>query len=180
MRETTYWLTNSNIMKKTVIFLFAMFMAAATFAQGGKDLYNRYSGKDGVSAVYISPAMFELIKQIPDIEIEGGETFNLSEIIKTFDGMYILEIENAELASEVGKNVAELVEKDRYSLIMEAVDGGDRVHVYIVREGDTVTDFLMLASEKGAESTGGSTAVISISAKMAMSELQKLMASAMQ
>ena len=98
MRETTYWLTNSNIMKKTVIFLFAMFMAAATFAQGGKDLYNRYSGKDGVSAVYISPAMFELIKQIPDIEIEGGETFNLSEIIKTFDGMYILEIENAELA----------------------------------------------------------------------------------
>lgn len=167
-------------MKKTVIFIFAMFMAVAAFAQGGKELYNKYSGKDGVSSVYISPTMFEMIKQIPDIEIEGGGSFNLGELIKTFDGMYILDIENAEFVSEVEKSVETMVEKGRYKLLMEAVDGGDRVHIYIVQEGDTVTDFLMLASENGGGSDGGSTAVISVSAKMAMSELQKLLASAMQ
>ena len=36
-------------MKKTVIFIFAMFMAVAAFAQGGKELYNKYSGNVGGS-----------------------------------------------------------------------------------------------------------------------------------
>ncbi len=166
-------------MKQISILIVAIFMAVTAFAQEGKELYNKYSGKEGVSAVYISPTMFEMIKQIPDIELEG-ESLNIGELIKTFEGMYILNIENGELCSEVEKNVEELVGKGRYKLLMEAMDGGDRVHIYIVQDGDTVTDFLMLAGEAAQGQTDGTVAVISISARMAISELQKLLASAMQ
>ena len=45
-------------MKRILVMTVAVLTAVSAFAQSGKDIYNRYSGREGVSAVYISPAMF--------------------------------------------------------------------------------------------------------------------------
>ena len=55
---------------------------------------------------------------------------------------------------------------------MEAVEEGETMHIYIVRDGDTVTDFIMLVHEPGSAS------VISITGSMPMEELSKIVASA--
>lgn len=158
-------------MKKIISIVVLAFAAVSLYAQGGKDIYNRYSGKKGVSAVYISPAMFNLIKELPDIQVESDDV-NLSGIIKGFSGMYILDVEEPSLAGQLASEISSMVEKGKYELLMEAVDEGEKMHIYIVREGDMVTDFLMYAAESD------STSVISISGTIPMAELQKALAAA--
>ena len=58
-------------MKRLAIII--MFLAAAAMsaaAQDGKEIYNRYSGKKGVSSVYISPTMFKMMKSLPEVSME--------------------------------------------------------------------------------------------------------------
>ena len=142
--------------------------AISVQAQDWSDIYNRYSGKKGVSAVYISPAMFNLIKELPDIQIESDDV-NLSGIIKGFSGMYILDVENSDLAASLAREIDSMVRQGRFELLMEAVEESEKMHMYIVKKGETVTDFLLLATEPG------STSVISITGNIPMAELQKIL-----
>ena len=158
-------------MKRSIAILSLLLLALVAGAQEGKDIYNRYSGRKGVSAVYISPTMFSMIRTIPDIQVRTEEV-NLGNIIKTFDGMYILDVENPDLASELSAELEKMVGQGRYELLMEAVEEGETMHIYIVRDGDTVTDFIMLVHEPGSAS------VISITGSMPMEELSKIVASA--
>ena len=110
-------------MKRSIAILSLLLLALVAGAQEGKDIYNRYSGRKGVSAVYISPTMFSMIRTIPDIQVRTEEV-NLGNIIKTFDGMYILDVENPDLASELSAEVEKMVGQGRYELLMEAVEEG--------------------------------------------------------
>ena len=76
-------------------------MAAGAFAQEGKRLYNKYSDSEGVSAVYISPAMFKLIGQIPELNVDmgNGERMDLVPLIRSFTGFYMLDISEKTLAA---------------------------------------------------------------------------------
>ena len=53
-------------MKRIIILAALLLTTIASFAQNGKSIYQKYSEAEGVSAVYISPAMFKLIGKIPD------------------------------------------------------------------------------------------------------------------
>ena len=158
-------------MKRIVAIAALLMMALSAYAQSGKEIYNRYSGKKGVSSVYISPTMFGLMKELPDIHIESGDV-NLGSIIKTFDGMYILSVEDSAIAADLEKEIGDMVSQGRFELLMEAVEESEKTRIYIVSKGDTVTDFLMLAYEPESAS------VISISGNMPMAELQKILSEA--
>ena len=108
-------------MKRIFIIAAVMLMTVSAYAQSGKDIYNRYSGKKGVSAVYISPTMFGLMKELPDIQVEAGEV-NLSSVIRTFDGMYILEVEDRALSDSLEAEISGLVGQGRFELLMEAAE----------------------------------------------------------
>lgn len=155
-------------MKRIVAIAALLMMALSAYAQSGKEIYNRYSGKKGVSSVYISPTMFGLMKELPDIHIESGDV-NFGPIIKTFDGMYILSVEDSAIAADLEKEIGDMVSQGRFELLMEAVEESEKMRIYIVSKGDTVTDFLMLAYEPESAS------VISISGNMPMAELQKIL-----
>ena len=58
-------------MKRLVILAALLLTTLSSFAQDGKSIYQKYSESEGVSAVYISPAMFRLIGRIPDLNVEG-------------------------------------------------------------------------------------------------------------
>lgn len=155
-------------MKKTILIIAAILIPLIGSAQEGKELYNKYAGKKGVQAVYISSTMFELMKSIPDMEVEG-EDVNIGGIIKSMDGMYILSVEDRTLATELSDEINKRVGEGKYELLMSAIDENDTMNIYIRRKESTVTDFVMIAVEKA------STSVISISAKMPFEDLRKLL-----
>ena len=99
-------------MKKIIILLlaFAVSMVSSAAQNSKKKIYSEYSGKPGVSAVYISPAMFKLMKTVPDIEINSQEV-NFSRFIRTLEGMYILNTSDQDIASRLAKDVESATKK---------------------------------------------------------------------
>ena len=73
-------------MKHIIILAIMLLSFTTASAQEGKNIYNKYSGGKNVSAVYISPSMFKLIGQLPDLEIEtaDGSSMNIAPLISSF------------------------------------------------------------------------------------------------
>ncbi len=156
-------------MKKIIIIaLAAIISMASTAAQNSKkQIYSYYSGKPGVSAVYISPAMFKLMKAVPDIEINDQEV-NFSRFIRTLEGMYILSIDEPEMASQLLRDVEKELRNGKHELLMEAVEGRETTRIYVIQKDSIISDLVLLARD------GSSTSYISITGQMPLEEISKM------
>ena len=161
-------------MKKIITIAVALLIAVGAYAQEGRRLYNKYSDSEGVSAVYISPAMFKLIGQIPelDVEINNGEKMDLAPLIRSFSGFYMLDISEKTLASELYKEVTALISKGKYEMLMEVKDGGDKLRMYTAGDAKTVESFLFISND------GTETQFICIDGAMDRKEVESLIAKA--
>ena len=136
-------------MKKIFTIAFMLLVAAGAYAQEGKRIYTKYSDSEGVSAVYISPAMFKIIGKLPEMEVEvgDGETLDIAPLVRSFSGFYLLDIENNSLASELLKDVNSTIGKGRYEMLMEMKDSGSTVRIYTAGDEKTIESLIFLASE---------------------------------
>ncbi|MCM1178370.1 MAG: DUF4252 domain-containing protein [Clostridium sp.] len=158
-------------MKKIIISAAMMLLTITGFAQDGKSIYKKYSEAKNVSAVYISPAMFRMIGKIPDMEVGGGGV-NLTPVIKSLTGMYLIDSENVEINASIRKDVEAFVNSGSYEILMEAKDDGETMRIYTVSKDNIVTSFVLLAYEKD-ECT-----FICLDGQMAQEQLEKLIAQA--
>lgn len=156
-------------MKKIIILLlaFAVSMVSSAAQNSKKKIYSEYSGKPGVSAVYISPAMFKLMKTVPDIEIKSQEV-NFSRFIRTLEGMYILNTSDQDIASRLAKDVESELRYGKHELLMEAIEENQTTRIYIVQNDSIVSDLILLSRD------GHSTSYISITGEMPLDELSNM------
>lgn len=132
-------------MKRILALAATLLLTLSAFAQNGKAIYQKYSDAEGVSAVYISPAMFRMIGRIPDLETGDGKV-NLTPVIRSLSGMYIINSENPDLNSTLRTEVERFISSGRYELLMEAKDNGETVRMYTVGSEQIVNGFVMLAA----------------------------------
>lgn len=133
-------------MKKLFAIMVLAVLSVAALAQSGRDIYNKYSDEAGVSAVYVSPAMFRLIGKIPDIEMEDSKV-NFSSIIKSMSGFYIISTENTVVADDLYSDVKKFIQKGDFELLMEAKDDGEVMRMYTAGDDKTVSSFVMIAKD---------------------------------
>lgn len=134
-------------MKKIYAILVLLALSFTALAQGGRELYNKYSDLPGMEAVYISPAMFRMIGKIPDVEF-NDEDINFSAIIKSMTGFYILNTENPKDAAALLADVNKYIKAGKFELLMEAKNDGEATRMYTVGDEKTVTSFVMVSQEK--------------------------------
>ena len=160
-------------MKRIIILAILLLSATIASAQEGKNLYNRYSGGKGVSAVYISPSMFKIIGKLPDLEMktDNGNSINLAPLISTFQGFYMLDISNSTTAAAINKDVALMISKGRYELMMEVKDEGDTLQIYTSGDEKIIESFVFIASDKD------SVQFICIDGEMNRSDIDNFIAS---
>ena len=150
-----------------------LLIAVGAFAQEGKRLYNKYSDQEGVSAVYISPAMFKLMGQLPDINVEtaDGKKMDMAPLVRSFSGFYMLSFEKKSAASaELYKEVTSLVNKGNFELLMEVKDDGSTVRMYTLGDEKVVNSFVCIINEDDQ------TMFFCLEGTMNRSDLEKLMA----
>ena len=150
-----------------------LLMTVGAFAQEGKRLYNKYSDQDGVSAVYISPAMFKLMGQLPDINIESadGRKMDMAPLVRSFSGFYMLSFEKKSAASEeLYKEVTAMVNKSNFELLMEVKEDGSTIRMYTLGDEKVVNSFVCIINEDDQ------TMFFCLEGTMNRSELEKLMA----
>ena len=160
-------------MKKTIIIAFMLLLAVGAYAQEGKKLYNKYSDQEGVSAVYISPAMFKLVGQLPDINVDmaNGEKMDVAPLVRSFSGFYMLSFEQKSAASaELYKEVTAMVNKGNFELLMEVKDSGSTIRMYTLGDEKTVSSFVCIINEDDE------TMFFSLEGSMDRSDLEKLIA----
>ena len=162
-------------MKRIIILAVLLLSATIASAQEGKNIYNRYSGSKGVSAVYISPSMFKIIGKLPDLEIKTADcnSMDLAPLISTFQGFYMLDISNATTIAAINQDVASMISKGRYELMMEVKDEGETLQIYTYGNEKIIQSFVFIASE------GNSLQFICIDGEMKRSDIEKLIASSM-
>lgn len=150
---------------------FLLLTTITSLAQDGKSIYNKYSDEKDVSCVYISPAMFRMIGKVPDMDVNGNNV-NLSSIIKTMSGLYVIDSKNQKINSSLIGDIDRFISKGDYEMLMEAKDDGETVRIYTVGDEKTVTSFVLLAKEAD-EST-----FICLEGKMSRQELEKAISEA--
>ncbi len=161
-------------MKRITAIAVMLLIAVGAFAQEGRNIYNRYSDSEGVSAVYISPAMFKLIGKIPELNVEvgEGENMDLAPLIRSFSGFYMLDMSGSAKSADMASDVEAMVKKGRYELLMEVKDDGDNVNIYTVGNEKTIESFVFLCR------SDGDVQFICIDGTMNRSEVEALIAKA--
>lgn len=161
-------------MKRIIAIAVMLLIAVGAFAQEGRNIYNKYSDSEGVSAVYISPAMFKLIGKIPELNVEvgEGENMDLAPLIRSFSGFYMLDMSGSAMSADMASDVEAMVKKGRYELLMEVKDDGDNVNIYTVGNEKTIESFVFLCR------SAGDVQFICIDGTMNRSEVENLIAKA--
>ena len=160
-------------MKKIIAISVMLLIAVGAFAQEGKRLYNKYSDQEGVSAVYISPAMFKLMGQLPDINVEtaDGKKMDMAPLVRSFSGFYMLSFEKKSAASaELYKEVTSMVNKGNFELLMEVKDDGSTIRMYTLGDEKVVSSFVCIINEEDE------TMFFSLEGSMNRSDIEKLIA----
>ena len=143
-------------------------------AQEGKNLYNKYSSEKGVSAVYISPAMLKLIGQLPDLKIQtqDGKSMDISALISSFHGFYMLEITDPSAMATLRKDVSSMIGTGRYELLMEMKEEGETLNIYTAGDEKVIDSFVFIATESDG------LQFICIDGAMNRSDVEKLISTA--
>lgn len=162
-------------MKRIIILAALLLTTICSFAQSGKSIYEKYSDNEGVSAVYISPAMFRLIGKLPEVkaDVEGGSV-DLAPVISTLTGMYLLNTSNEQIKNSLYEDVKRFVSSRKYELLMEAKDSGEAMRIYTIGNEKIVNGFVMISKDSEE------TAFICIEGNMNRSQLEALLSQSMK
>lgn len=129
-------------MKKIFLTLIAGLTALMASAQDYKSIYQKYSDDDRVTAVYISPAMFKMIGKIPEIRIEESDV-DLSPMIKSMTGFYMLQTEDTSLAEKISKDVVKIVGGNKFETLMEVKDKGQKINILSLGDDEFIKSLLL-------------------------------------
>ena len=133
-------------MKKLLLAAVLLLSAISSFAQNGDAIYRKFSDEPGVSGVYISPAMFRMIGRIPSMRI-SDEDVDISSIVRSRSGFYLLSSENKSVNEALRSEMGRVRNTNKYELLMEAKDDGNKMSIYTANKGDLITSLLFLAEE---------------------------------
>ena len=160
-------------MKRIILTVMLTVISVSTFAQRGKAIYEKYSDMDGVEAVYISSAMFRMIGRL-NLDMGQSEDVDISKMVRSLKGMYILNISNKAAAGNLANEVNGMIRFGNYELLMEAKDDGETVRMYSEGDDNTIRSFVMLTTD--AEET----AFICFDGDIIREDFEKAIASAVQ
>ena len=143
-----------------------MIFALSAFGQKSAvdKVFDKYSGKDGYTTVYISSYMFNLMSSIdsddPDFDEFKKATSGISSIkILTQDGG------NSEA---FGEELISMLPRSEYKEMMVVKDQEEEVLFLAREEGGKITEFLLIVSG------GGEDALIAIQGDIDMESISKI------
>jgi hypothetical protein len=144
--------------KCTIIFL-CLLSTGFCFAQN--ELFDKYAGRDKVTSVYISKAMFNMMPVVGDV---GLSLVNLKGKVES---LQLVSTEQPELIQQMQKEFSQLV-GNRHQELIRVRDGKTKAAFYANMNGEQVKDLLMLAS------TDSSFTVIQLLGNFTLKDIQEI------
>lgn len=135
-------------MKKTITLLMLLAIALTSFGQSNPidDLFDKYSGKEGITTIYISSRMFQMIAGA-DLDDE-----ELTELIGRLKSIRIMTVEDSLLNGRLNlyKELASKLDFTKYEELMVVKEGGKDIKFLIRGKGNKIDELLMIGGGAGS------------------------------
>lgn len=128
-------------MKRTyIITLLLSLCSLFTYAQDS--FFDKFADMDGVTSVYISKTMLNLM---PDMQTEG---VNIGKVASKLDNIQILSSEKPSVIAKLRKELEYINPKNGYEELIRVNDEGDKTTIYLKRNKSGKKEFVLLNNEK--------------------------------
>ncbi len=153
-------------MKRVTLFLLAMAIPALMMAQNDAidKLFNKYSGKEGVTTVNIGPELFQIVK---GMEIEDLEDQDIP--LEKISSVRVLTIEDEEGWENVNfyKEIKDDLDVSNMVEVITVNDGGEMVRMWMRNDNSRVQEFLLIVG-------GDDNVLVHITGDFSMSDLEEM------
>jgi hypothetical protein len=131
-------------MKRIIFACVLVLLGAGAFGQKSAvdKIFDKYSGKEGYTTVYISSFMFNLLNSL---EVDDPEYNEFKKATSGIKSIKILTQEDNNSAS-FGKELLAMLPRDQYQELMVVKDQEEDVLFLAREEGGKITEFLLIAS----------------------------------
>lgn len=108
--------------------------------------FEKYSGKEGYSSIYITKYMFDLFKKIETTE----EDKEFQEAISNLTAIKILALSNSETkrSNTFRSELNSALPKSKYKELMIIKEADQTVTFWVREEGEKISEFVMTVDEK--------------------------------
>ncbi len=133
-------------MKKLALILLALLPMLGMAQESQLDnLFNKYSGKEGYTSVYITSYMFELFSKIAD----DDEAADLKNVTKGLNAIKILTVSDANQSrnQDFYNDIKQALPSSIYKDFMIVNDGGQEIDFKVHDEGKKISEFVMLVKD---------------------------------
>ena len=151
---------------KCVCTILLLWCASVCFAQG--KLFDKYAEMDGVTSVYISKKMFQMMPAMEEVGL------NLANMKGKIESLQILTTENGDLRRKMSEDFRALIGKEHEEL-MRVKDDDTRANFYVRQEGELIKELIMLADTDSDEFT-----VIQLRGNFTLNDIQEITKEAMK
>ncbi|QYJ68178.1 DUF4252 domain-containing protein [Flavobacterium litorale] len=137
-------------MKKIVTALLLVLMPAVFFAQSA---FDKFDGKDGVTAIIVSKKMFALMSNV-DVDTSNAEAKQYLDLIKKLDNLRVFTTSDKKAIADMKTTMTSYLKKYPLDELMRINDSGKNIKIY-VKTGKTETEIreLLMFIEGGNEET---------------------------
>jgi len=147
---------------KHLLLALLIFISGNCLAQ--KKLFDHFSDMDGVTSVYISKTMLQMM---PNMKIQDG--MDIGSFAGKLDGILILTSEDENISKLMRNETAAFHNNPAYEVLMRVKDGETNVNFYIRKKSESlIGELIMLVDDEGEY------VIIQMSGNLTMEDIQKL------
>lgn len=147
-------------MKRLFITLVATLLVALTLP-AQENVFEKYADTEGVTTVYISKKMFNMMKDVK------SEDLNLGTLSGKINDMQILTCEDKDTAAKLRKDIAYISPDNGYEELMRVREEGERITIY-AKERKKENEYILLVDDSEE------LVLIQINGQLTLEELQSV------
>jgi len=138
---------NIYTMKRIILSGVVIIFALTVFGQKSAvdKVFDKYSGKDGYTTVYISSFMFKMLAQL---DVDDPEYNEFKKATAGINSIKILTQDGGN-SEAFGQELLEMLPRDEYQEMMVVKDQEEEVLFLAREEGGKITEFLLIVSGDG-------------------------------
>ena len=153
-------------MKRIVLLVMAVAFPAFILAQNSAvdKLFKKYSGKEGVTTVSISPELFQIVKAMDIQEIDDADI-----PFEKISSVKVLTIEDEEQWEGVNfyTEIAKDLDVSNFEEVLTVNDGGEMVRIWMKVEKNEMSEFLLIVG-------GDDNVLVYITGNFNMNDMEEL------
>ncbi len=134
-------------MKKTIIMLLVVLSPVWLMAQNSKlnDFFDKYSGQEGYTSVYITKYMFELFAKISD-EQEDKEFKEMTSKLNAIKILVADSLKELRNGGKFQKELLQILPKTNYKDLMIVKEGRQNIRFLIREEKSKISELVMIVT----------------------------------